>query len=362
MKRIICFHLFNDYSGSPKVLSLVLKGMLEKGFIVDLISSSGGVLDELSKYPNFHKHSYPYRFSNNPLITMIRYAAVQLYTFFLSFRWLFCKDCIFYINTILPVAPALAGRLSGKRVIYHYHENAFIKGKFYRFLAMFMEKLAHRIICVSKYQASFLKRKEGVEIIPNALPPEFIAQLQPNINEAFQRKTVLMLSSLKDYKGTKEFIELSKKLPQYKFVLVINDNKENIDKYLINNNLSLTPPTNLMIYPRQNTVVEFYNTSTMVVVLTDPRKVIETFGLTTLEAMSCALPVIVPTMGGIAQMVQDGKNGYKTDVQNLTQIKLRINEMLSNQNLYSQIAHNCCISAKKYDVQKMYEAITGLFE
>ena len=46
MKHIICFHLFNDYSGSPKVLKMVLEGLLKKGHQVDLISSKGGTLDE----------------------------------------------------------------------------------------------------------------------------------------------------------------------------------------------------------------------------------------------------------------------------------------------------------------------------
>lgn len=31
MGRVVCFHLFNDYSGSPKVLQMVLNGLLEKG-------------------------------------------------------------------------------------------------------------------------------------------------------------------------------------------------------------------------------------------------------------------------------------------------------------------------------------------
>ena len=160
MKRIVCFHLFNDYSGSPKVLRMVLEGVLNKGYRVDLVSSKGGVLDELLHYPNLRKHSYPYRFSSNGAVTMLRYGLVQLFTFFLSFRWMFCKDVVFYINTLLPVGPALAGRLMGKRVVYHYHENAFVKGAFYKMLAAMMERLAHRIVCVSEYQASFLKRKE----------------------------------------------------------------------------------------------------------------------------------------------------------------------------------------------------------
>lgn len=53
MKTIVCFHLFNDYSGSPKVLRMVLEGLLNKGYNVDLVSSCGGVLDELEGMKNF---------------------------------------------------------------------------------------------------------------------------------------------------------------------------------------------------------------------------------------------------------------------------------------------------------------------
>ena len=57
MKRIVCFHLYNDYSGSPKVLHMVLGGLIEKGCRIDLISSDGGVLNELDGSPAFRRYS-----------------------------------------------------------------------------------------------------------------------------------------------------------------------------------------------------------------------------------------------------------------------------------------------------------------
>ena len=71
MNHIVCFHLFNDYSGSPKVLKGVLEGLLEKGYPVDLVTSGGGVLDELIGKPGFRKHGYRYRFSTNPIVTSL---------------------------------------------------------------------------------------------------------------------------------------------------------------------------------------------------------------------------------------------------------------------------------------------------
>lgn len=358
MKHIICFHLFNDYSGSPKVLKMVLEGLLKKGYKVDLISSEGGVLDELLRYENLRKHSYSYKFSNNAALTMLRYSLVQLYTFFLSFRWLFSKDTVFYINTLLPVGPALAGRIMGKRVVYHYHENAFAKGIFYKSLAKGMQKLADRIICVSKYQASFLKRTHGVTVIPNALPKEFTDKLIHAADAAFDRKTVLMLSSLKDYKGTREFIQLSQKLPEYKFVLVINDTQENIDKYLYDSDLiNVSRESNLTIYARQKNVVPFYNSTSLVINLTNSRLAVETFGLTPLEAMSAGVPVIVPTVGGIAEMVEDGKNGYKIDVQDLEKIEAHIKLLLSDRDLYQQMATNALKYSHSFSEESMISRI-----
>lgn len=356
MKHIVCFHLFNDYSGSPKVLKMVLEGLLKKGYQVDLVSSRGGVLDELLHYENLHKHSYPYKFSNAPLLTMLRYCLVQIYTFFLSFRWLFCKDVVFYINTLLPVGPALAGRMMGKRIVYHYHENAFAKGAFYKILAVMMQKLAHEIICVSKYQASFLKRTHGVAVVPNALPKEFTDRLIYAPEEAFARKTVLMLSSLKDYKGTREFIQLSQRLPEYEFVLVINDTQENIDKWLADNDFS-NVGGHLTIWSRQENVVPFYNSASLVLNLSDRHKFIETFGLTPLEAMSAGLPVIVPTVGGIAEMVEDDVNGYKIDVQNLNAIEDRIRQIFEDEELYSKLSDNAILYSARYNPEDTLDKI-----
>ena len=351
MKHIICFHLYNDYSGSPKVLKMVLEGMLRKGCRIDLVSSKEGALDELLHYPNLRKHSYPYRFSSNGAVTMLRYCLVQLYTFFLSFRWLFRKDVVFYINTLLPVGPALAGRLMGKRVVYHYHENAFAKGAFYKVLACCMQRLAHEIICVSAYQASFLHRKKHVTVIPNAVPAEFAKRLIPNSEEAFQRKTVLMLGSLKLYKSPLEFIELARRMPQFAFELVINDTQEQIGKFLEEHSVDGLP--NLKIYPRQADVVPFYNRASMVLNLSNKRMFVETFGLTALEAMSAGLPVIVPTEGGIAEMVEDGVNGYKIDVQELDEIEKQITYILSHREAYIKMSDAAYKCSQIYDESTM---------
>ena len=358
MKNIVCFHLFNDYSGSPKVLKTVVEGLLEKGYKVDLVTSRGGVLDELKGHNGLRMRQYSYKFSRNSIARLLRYAWVQLQVFFIALGYIFKRDTVIYINTILPVAAALGGRIAFKRVVYHYHENAKAKSTAYRILAKIMQWIASDIICVSEYQRSFLRRKKKVYVIPNALQRKFTDNITPDSRRAFAQKRILMLGSLKSYKGTREFIELAARMNNYSFELVINDSQENIDNYIKLH--SFEPTENLTIHPRQDDVLPFYNRASLVLNLTNKRQAIETFGLTALEGMTAGLPVIVPTVGGISEMVTDGANGYKIDVQDIGEIEERIKEILRNEDFFLSLSNNALECSKKYTADRMIDSVERL--
>lgn len=339
------------------MLRMVLGGLLERGELrVDVVTSKGeGALSDLDGRKGVRMYRYAYRFSERAVVTMVRYLGVQLYLFFFALRYAFCKDTTFYVNTILPVGAALAGRLTGKRVVYHYHENAFAKGNFYRLLARAMQVLASEIICVSAYQRSLLQRKDHVQVVPNAVPATFVARLQPDPFVAFGRQRVLLLGSLKRYKGTLEFVELARRMLEYPFELVLNETLENIAAVWRENGIRL--PENLTVYPRQQDVVPFYNRATVVLNLTDKHQAIETFGLTALEALSAGFPVIVPTVGGVAELVEDGRNGWKIDVENLDAIEAKLRALLHDRTLYCQLAEQALNTAKRFSEESMLKQI-----
>ncbi|MFV0600191.1 MAG: hypothetical protein ACK5M0_10800, partial [Bacteroidales bacterium] len=121
-KKIISFHLLNDFSGSPKVLESVLGGLTKKGVEIDLYTSQGGVLDKLSVESSIKIIFNNYKFSENVIVQSVRFVIYQLYFFVISFRYIAKKDVVFYINTLLPVGAALSAFLMRKRIVYHYHE------------------------------------------------------------------------------------------------------------------------------------------------------------------------------------------------------------------------------------------------
>lgn len=362
--KIVAFHIYNDYSGSPKVLSMVLKGLLARGYQVDLLTSNtGGVLNELEKEEKFRVYHHYYKFGDNFLLQFLRYLYTQLYGFFFVLRYFNNKNVILYLNTLMPLGAALAGKLIGKKVIYHYHENANVKGWFYRCLAYLMQKLADEIICVSEYQRSFLKRENNVCVIPNALPVAFEnACMQTAVIERDQ-KSVLMLSSLKAYKGIAEFFKLAQRLSNFHFELVINDTGENIKTFIEQQKLII--PENLTIWDRQSDVIPFYKRSSVVVNLSKKQDFVETFGLTALEAMTAGVPVVVPTIGGIAEMVMDGYNGYKVDVEDFEKLVEIIKLMLVDKDEYKRLRKNARAYALKYSnksmIDKIEQTIKGVY-
>ena len=154
-----------------------------------------------------------------------------------------------------------------------------------------------------------------------------------------------MISSLKEYKGVVQFIQIATALSEFGFILVINDNSDNIQRFLKKHQLIL--PSNITVFPRQEDVARFYNTASLVLNLSDKNLFIETFGLTALEAMSAALPVIVPTVGGIAEFVDDGVNGYKIDVQNIDKIVDTIKYLFYDKEKYLLLAGNALKISEK---------------
>ena len=343
---IFAFHLLNDYSGSPKVLSQLLKGLVEKGEEVNIVTCSGrdGFLSDIegAKY-----HYFWYKWHQNPFVRLFNFMLSQFLLFF-KFLFLVKKGDIVYINTVLPFGAGLLGKLKSCQVVYHIHETSMKPLVLKKFLFGIVKLTADKVIYVSNY----LAQNEPVStqstiVIPNAIDANFL-KIAQSFEKSICTNHVLMICSLKKYKGVDEFVHLATISPLLNFRLIVNASELEISTYFLNKKL----PNNLEILSTQTNVHPHYQWADVVLNLSKTDKWIETFGLTVIEAMAYGLPVIVPPVGGIAELVSDGINGYKVDSNNIEEIKNRLFDIISNENLYKKMKEQSKLSLQNYSESK----------
>ncbi|MBE0404481.1 glycosyltransferase family 4 protein [Halomonas citrativorans] len=334
MKKIIFVHLFNDRSGSPKVLSQVINALYDSGFQVVTMTSrhSAGFLDNVPGV----KRSLFYRRSENKILTLLAYLISQSLLFFQCLAY-YRSDVVFHVNTIMPFGAALAAKLMGKPVVYHVHECSVRPVLMKRFLRLVIKLTANQVIFVSSYlqkEEKFTGKKQIV--LHNAL--EEIPKIEQFKNQDDFK--VLMVCSLKRYKGVDEFLEIAKRVfsleSKVLFTLVLNASQQEINKYFEN----VEVPGNLKIITRQTNLEAYYSSSSILVNLSRPDECIETFGLTLIEGMSYGLPVIAPPVGGPLEIVQPDKHGYLISCYEIEYIANTIIGLSSDPERYSRLSLN----------------------
>ncbi len=341
MTRIFAFHLLNDYSGSPKVLGQLLKGWADQ-YRVHLYTSDStpgflSGIDGISYYSNFYRF---YQFIPLRLLVLL---FSQLFAFG-SLLFKVKKEDVVYINTILPFGAAIAGKIKGARVIYHIHETSINPKIFKQFLLFWVKTCATEVIYVSNFLASEEPLDKPRHILWNAIEDDFRHKAAAHRRAEGPFSNVLMLASLKKYKGVDEYVAIAKACPELHFELVANAAEQDIAAYFGQQKL----PENLTIYPAQRDVHPFYQRADVVMNLSRPEEWKETFGLTALEAMIYGLPVIVPPVGGIAEIVKDGQTGFHLNGKNTSAIVNTLRALKTDPRRYQSISEAAATHAATF--------------
>ncbi len=354
---IVGVHLLNDFSGSPLVFMQSLKTLRDRNVMVELhtAGSGGGFLDQL----NLRKRTYPYRFFNNRFLRLLAFLFSQIFLFFSMWRY-WRRDVIIYVNTLLPFGAGLAGWLMGKKVVYHIHERYIQPAALKFFLRKVASWSADQVIYVSEY----LMREEKIEgvkgaVVHNALPDEFVRHAAQNTYAASNQQvfTVLMVCSLKDYKGIPEFVQLAIRHPDLQFELVLNSDEKSISRYFVNT----AKPANLTLFAVQTNLDSFYRRASLVVNLTNPGSCVETFGMTILEAMAYGVPVLAPPVGGPLELVEEERNGFTVDVRDEKLLDSRIHFLSSNPALMQVLSCGARRTASRFARTTFDRKIEGVF-
>lgn len=192
--------------------------------------------------------------------------------------------------------------LKSKNIVNYIHET-YIKPKVLKkFLRKTILLTSGRVIFVSKYlmNEEFFNNKEQF-VIYNPVSHDVISH--NSIDKI--KNSIVMLSSLLDYKGVDKFILLSQYFEEKKFplnfTLVLNSNEYEFKQYITSKKLTL--PNSIMVFYKPKNISDIYQSSGFVINLTDHNKCIETFGLTLAEGMANGCIPIAPNYGGPKEII-----------------------------------------------------------
>lgn len=92
---------------------------------------------------------------------------------------------------------------------------------------------------------------------------------------------------------------------------------------------------------KQDNLEELYSISDLMLLLSEK----ESFGLVALEAMACGVPCIGTKIGGIPEVIKDGKNGYLCDLGDTEAIALKGVSLLTDEKLHQKFSTEAVNSA-----------------
>jgi glycosyltransferase involved in cell wall biosynthesis len=348
-RQVVFVHLFNDASGSPRVLREAIRTAVRIGYSVHLVVGSGG--DGHLSLPGVPTTSYWYRRGRWRPATFFFYFASQVFLFWkLLFSRTIQRDAVIYVNTLLPFGAALFARLTGRRVLYHLHEISIAPSLLRLFLVKIAQSTAYQVIYVSKSHQQALPIA-GVPhcIVYNAVSMEFLERAKNFTYTPYRdgQFRILMLASLRAYKGVPEFIELARRLKsdgRFAFELLLNESKSSLRRFAS----SVVLPPNLEVHPRSDDPTVYYARASVVMNLSRPDMWIETFGLTILEAMTYGVPIVAPPIGGPTELITDGVEGYLIDSRSMDDVIAALARLANDTALCQRMSHACKRRSAQY--------------
>lgn len=352
--KILFVHLLNNYTGSPKVLSVLLNELVadDRVRISLLTSRTDGSLSGIS---GVEYHSNFYRWHENKLLRALRFGLSQLRNFFFT---LFADFDVLYMNTVVPFGAAMAAKFRGKSIIYHVHEVYVHPGFVKRLYFKVMRMCATKVICVSNYVKECMGFEDASVIYNPVLFSKMPTDADEYLKEKLKKKIIFMPTSLKEYKGVFQFVELARRMPDFHFLLLCSTELAEMQRFFSKTEL----PENLSLVGKQPSLENFYRKAAVTMNLSLCDKFIETFGLTVLESFDELVPAIAPNCGGPKEIIQNEKNGFLVNPYNLDEISDCIRKITKDFETYRSFAFCAKERSKYFGMNRFLSEIKGMIE
>lgn len=291
----IVAHLFNDFSGSPRVLhDFCLSKEIQKSETILIHSNTPGFLDGLP-----YKHwLINYKYLDGKFLKIINFFLGQARLFFKTFKAISKMNTagfrpIIIGNSVMSIGAIFAAGFRGCSVMLIIHEVSFPK-IIYRLIKIFTPLFSIKLVVVSNFVGKKINISSEYAVLPNCLRSDFHIGATYTNSERFNKKNILFVGSLKAYKGIFELLKLASICNKFNFIAAINSSENDLDKFLEKYDV----PKNMSMKARPENLNELYQISFLTLNLSRTDQWIETFGMTIIEAMATGCPCIVPPEGG----------------------------------------------------------------
>ena len=254
----------------------------------------------------------------------------------------------------------VAGKLAGKKVIWHLHETStpFFVNIILKFLATyFVDAFIVAGKCVRNYYLSGtgLAEKPIIEIQSPVDTSKFDfkrAKQDSKISDNTRLK-IITAGNINPAKGLEYFIEMA---------VILNQQYDNLSFFIVGPHiesqrvysaklLELIRQSNLQnvnFYGESENMEEVLNAADIYVC----SSITEASPLSVWEAMSMAKPIVSTDVGDVAKFIQDGESGYIVPIKNANSLAEKVGLLIKNKVLRKKFGTNAReIAIKKLDVE-----------
>lgn len=178
-------------------------------------------------------------------------------------------------------------------------------------------------------------------------------------NASSEDFVILSIAELHPRKGLKYLIEAYKEVeqtePKTKLIIVGEGPERKILEKLIK---KLELEGKVLLPGQQDNIPQILKSSQLFVL----PSVKEAFGLVLLEAMAAQVPIIASKVGGIPEIVENGKSGQLVEPANYHALTKKMVEVIENNALMQKLAYMGHHRVKTFDVKEMIRKTENIYD
>lgn len=263
-----------------------------------------------------------------------------------------------------------------KKIVIHWHSDILNKGILNIFVMPFQKLMlirANKIVVTSnEYFNSSRELKNYLYktcVIPigvksNASLQNTVDNISQNlINLTTEKKVILSVGRLVDYKGFDSLIKSSTDILNDAIIVIVGDGPERLKLQKLINDLKLNDRVYLLGKISNVDLNYLYNSASLFCLLSNSRS--EAFGVVLVEALSYALPIVSTNLSGSGMnwINQHGITGYKVNLDDPISISIACNNILNSELLRSKFSRNALNRyLLNFTDQKMNEMFLNLYK